>query len=58
MANRALPDLLAVIREIAFDGSDAAEMSVALRVLQEATQRLNDHRAAAASQASPERPAT
>ena len=38
-----LPDPLALIREIAFDGSDAAELATALRVLQAATQRLNDH---------------
>jgi DNA-binding MarR family transcriptional regulator len=37
-----LPDPLALIREIAFDGSDAAELATALRVLQAATQRLND----------------
>jgi DNA-binding MarR family transcriptional regulator len=38
-----LPDPLALIRAIAFDGSDAAELAIALRVLQTATQRLNDH---------------
>ena len=38
-----LPDPLAVIRAIAFDGSDAAELATARRVLQAATQRLNDH---------------
>jgi DNA-binding MarR family transcriptional regulator len=38
-----LPDPLARIRAIAFDGSDAAELATALRVLQAATQRLNDH---------------
>jgi DNA-binding MarR family transcriptional regulator len=38
-----LPDPLAVIRAIAFEGSDAAELATALRVLQSATQRLNDH---------------
>src|ERR1035438_7713316 len=37
-----LPDPLVLIREIAFDGSDAAELATALRVLQAATQRLND----------------
>ena len=37
-----LPDPLALIRAIAFDGSDAAELAIALRVLQAATQRLND----------------
>ena len=38
-----LPDPLALIRAIAFDGSDAAELAVALRVLRSATQRLNHH---------------
>jgi DNA-binding MarR family transcriptional regulator len=38
-----LPDPLAVIRAIAFEGSDAADLATALRVLQSATQRLNDH---------------
>jgi DNA-binding MarR family transcriptional regulator len=38
-----LPDPLALIRAIAFDGSDAAELATARRVLQAATQRLNDH---------------
>src|SRR6202167_1963439 len=38
-----LPDPLALIRAIAFDGSDAAELATALRVLRSATQRLNDH---------------
>jgi DNA-binding MarR family transcriptional regulator len=38
-----LPDPLALIRAIAFDGSDAAELAIALRVLQTATQQLNDH---------------
>src|ERR1700729_1567145 len=37
-----LPDPLALIREIAFDGADAAELATARRVLQAATQRLND----------------
>ena len=37
-----LPDPLAVIREIAFDGADPAELAIALRVLQSATQRLNE----------------
>ena len=40
-----LPDPLARIRAIAFDGSDAAELATALRVLQAATQQLNDHMA-------------
>jgi|HubBroStandDraft_6_1064221.scaffolds.fasta_scaffold503421_2 DNA-binding MarR family transcriptional regulator len=42
-----LPDPLALIRAIAFDGSDATELETALRVLQAATQRLNDHMAEA-----------
>jgi DNA-binding MarR family transcriptional regulator len=41
-----LPDPLALIRAIAFEGSDAAELAIAVRVLQAATQRLNDHMAA------------
>jgi DNA-binding MarR family transcriptional regulator len=41
-----LPDPLAMIRTIAFDGSDPSEMATALRVLQAATQRLTDHMAA------------
>jgi DNA-binding MarR family transcriptional regulator len=41
-----LPDPLAVIRAIAFDGSDPADLAAAVRVLQAATQRLNDHLAA------------
>jgi MarR family transcriptional regulator, lower aerobic nicotinate degradation pathway regulator len=38
-----LPDPLALIRVIAFEGSDPAELAAAARVLQAATQRLNDH---------------
>ena len=38
-----LPDPLALIRATAFEGSDAAEMATTARVLQSATQRLNDH---------------
>jgi len=38
-----LPDPLAVIRAIAFDGSDAADLATAIQVLQTATQRLHDH---------------
>jgi DNA-binding MarR family transcriptional regulator len=38
-----LPDPLALIRAIAFEGSDAAELATAVRVLQAATQRLSDH---------------
>jgi DNA-binding MarR family transcriptional regulator len=41
-----LPDPLARIRAIAFDGADAAELATAVRVLQAATQQLNDHLAA------------
>jgi DNA-binding MarR family transcriptional regulator len=37
-----LTDPLAVIRAIAFDGSDPTELATAVRVLQAATQRLND----------------
>jgi DNA-binding MarR family transcriptional regulator len=44
-----LPDPLALIRAIAFDGSDAAELATALRVLRAATQRLNDHMSEAAN---------
>jgi DNA-binding MarR family transcriptional regulator len=40
---KGLPDPLAVIRAMAFEGADAAEMATALRVLQSATQRLNGH---------------
>jgi DNA-binding MarR family transcriptional regulator len=36
-----LPDPLAVIRAISFEGADATEMATALRVLQNATNRLN-----------------
>jgi DNA-binding MarR family transcriptional regulator len=39
-----LPDPLAVIRGISFEGADAVETATALRVLQTATQHLNDHR--------------
>jgi DNA-binding MarR family transcriptional regulator len=38
-----LPDPLALIRAIAYEGSDAAELATAVRVLQAATQRLLDH---------------
>ncbi len=38
-----LPDPLAVIRAISFEGANAAEMAIALRVLQNATHRLNSH---------------
>ena len=42
-----LPDPLAVIRAISLEGADAVETETALRVLQTATQRLNDHMAEA-----------
>jgi DNA-binding MarR family transcriptional regulator len=38
-----LPDPLALIRAIAFEGADAAELAAAIRVLRAATQRLSDH---------------
>jgi MarR family transcriptional regulator, lower aerobic nicotinate degradation pathway regulator len=38
-----LPDPLAVIRAISFEGADATEMATALRVLQSATHRLISH---------------
>ena len=38
-----IPDPLALIRAIAFEGSDAAELATAARVLQAATKRLADH---------------
>jgi DNA-binding MarR family transcriptional regulator len=38
-----LPDPLALIRAIAFDGADAAELATARQVLQTATRQLNDH---------------
>ena len=38
-----LPDPLAVIRAIAFDGADPAELATARQVLQTATRQLNDH---------------
>jgi MarR family transcriptional regulator, lower aerobic nicotinate degradation pathway regulator len=40
-----LPDPLAVIRAIAFEGADAAEVAVARRVLEGATKRLNSRMA-------------
>jgi DNA-binding MarR family transcriptional regulator len=51
-----LPDPLARIRAIAFDGADPAELATALRVLQAATHRLNDHLADARRGDGPERP--
>jgi DNA-binding MarR family transcriptional regulator len=41
-----LPDPLARIQAIAFDGADAGELAIAVRVLQAATQQLNEHLAA------------
>jgi MarR family transcriptional regulator, lower aerobic nicotinate degradation pathway regulator len=41
-----LPDPIALTQGVAFDGADGAELAVALKVLQAATQRLNDHMAA------------
>lgn len=38
-----LPDPVAIILEVAFDGVDQAELASAIRVLQAATQRLNQH---------------
>lgn len=38
-----LPDPTDLILTIAFDGADPAEMAIARRVLQAATQRLNEH---------------
>jgi DNA-binding MarR family transcriptional regulator len=38
-----LPDPLAVIQKLAYEGTDGAELATAVRVLQAATQRLNDH---------------
>jgi DNA-binding MarR family transcriptional regulator len=39
---RGLPDPLAVIRSVSFEGANAADMEVALRVLRTATQQLTD----------------
>jgi DNA-binding MarR family transcriptional regulator len=49
-----LPDPLALIRAIAFEGSDAAELATAVRVLRAATQQLGDH--LSARERSAERP--
>jgi DNA-binding MarR family transcriptional regulator len=38
-----LPDPLALIQKVAYDGADRVELATAVRVLQAATQRLNDH---------------
>jgi len=39
----ALPNPIELILQVAFDGADPAEMEIARRVLQDATQRLNQH---------------
>jgi DNA-binding MarR family transcriptional regulator len=39
-----LPDPVAIIATVAFDGVDPAEIASASRVLKEATQRLNDYK--------------
>ncbi len=44
-----LPDPLAVIRTIAFENADPVDLATALRVLQTATQRINDHMAEGSS---------
>jgi MarR family transcriptional regulator, lower aerobic nicotinate degradation pathway regulator len=38
-----LPDPINLILTVAFDGADPAELAIARRVLQAATQRLNEH---------------
>jgi DNA-binding MarR family transcriptional regulator len=38
-----LPDPIGLILTVAFDGADSAELAIARRVLQAATQRLNDY---------------
>jgi DNA-binding MarR family transcriptional regulator len=40
-----MPDPIAITRSVSFAGADEAELATALRVLQAATQRLNDHMA-------------
>ena len=40
-----LPDPIVLILSVAFDGADPADLAVARRVLQTATQRLNKHSA-------------
>ena len=40
---QALPDPIAVIQAVSFEGADDAEVATAIRVLQAATGRLNDH---------------
>jgi DNA-binding MarR family transcriptional regulator len=41
-----LPDPISLTYGVAFDGADSADLAVALRVLQTATRRLNDHMSA------------
>jgi hypothetical protein len=38
-----LPDQVAIIHRVAYDGADGAEPATAIRVLQTATQPLNHH---------------
>jgi DNA-binding MarR family transcriptional regulator len=38
-----LPDPIGLITAVAFDGADPAELAIARRLLQAATQRLNEH---------------
>jgi DNA-binding MarR family transcriptional regulator len=40
---KALPDPITLILSVAFDGVDPAELATARRVLQAATERLNNH---------------
>jgi DNA-binding MarR family transcriptional regulator len=40
---RELPDPIELITAVAFDGADPTELAIARRVLQTATQRLNEH---------------
>jgi DNA-binding MarR family transcriptional regulator len=40
---RELPDPIAVIQAVSFEGADDAELATTIRVLQAATGRLNDH---------------
>ena len=46
-----LPDPIALIQAVSFDGADDAELATALRVLQAATGRLNDHLSAGSASA-------
>ena len=40
---RELPDPIELVTAVAFDGADPTELAIARRVLQTATQRLNEH---------------